>query len=117
MIETITEQMVKRNKIKQLVILATDKSCIRRNLERRSEARLYIVATLFSSTHTIHFLFILITFNLIGIFFHESPEVSQVQEGSHLDSGVIRRRTEGSSYSRQYACRRTTAGVGMLFYQ
>ena len=92
MIETITEQMVKRNKMKQLVILATDKSCIRRNLERRSEARLYIVATLFSSTHTIHFLFILITFNLIGIFFHESPEVSQacqVQEGSHLDSGVI----------------------------
>ena len=41
MIETIIEQMVKRNKMKQLVTLATDKSCIRRNLERRSEAQLY----------------------------------------------------------------------------
>ena len=55
MIETIIEQMVKRNKMKQLVTLATDKSCIRRNLEWRSEAQLYIVANLFSSTHTIHF--------------------------------------------------------------
>ena len=55
MIETISEQMVKRNKMKQLVILATDKSCIRRNLERHSEAQLYIVANLYSSTHTIHF--------------------------------------------------------------
>ena len=59
MIETIIEQMVKKKRMNQLVTLATDKSCIRRNLERRSEAQLYIVATLFSSTHTTQFLFIL----------------------------------------------------------
>ena len=43
--------------MKQPVILATDKSCIRRNLEWHSEAQLYIVANLFSSTHTIHFFY------------------------------------------------------------
>ena len=43
MIETVTDQMVKRNKMKQPVILATDKSCIRRNLEWHSEAYWYNV--------------------------------------------------------------------------